>query len=219
MENNSVNFNINNNTKIIPSTPKKNKKINFKDNNIIKTFNSIISSFTNYIKDKNEVYVVFINVISFFIIQLFFFHYIVSREYDAILEDKIKKLHFLLSKDKNLLDNYLTFKEKYLQEYEEIVKKKTKERTSINFKLYKEFVIRPIFICIVLFIIVVIIYTFTSKIKLTKVQYLNFLLVFLVYTPELFIYFFIIKKYYYITNTEIVTKIYKNLNIDPNIKL
>jgi hypothetical protein len=191
----------------------------------IKIYN-MIKSFSSEIKhtlgDKNEVCLIFINLIIFMVIQTIFFHFVISKEYEVLLQEKMVTIQYYISNDED-------FKAKYLKEKQKIISEEGKEKTqmeikaeeqmkkrdNINMTLYLYYCIIPI-IC-VLFVFVVIILLIKFPRQLSKTQWRNFALILLIYIPNMIIFFFVVKKYQYIGNIDILSRIYNTLTNKNNI--
>jgi uncharacterized membrane protein len=139
------------------------------------TVGSVGVHIKNTFSDKNELCLIFINIIIFMVIMTLFFHFVVAKEYDVLLEEKMNSLRYYISNDKNLSDNYKTFKKDYLQKYEMKAKEQETTRNNINKKLYIDYCIQPILYTVVLFILVILMFKFfKKKDKLSSVQIKNF---------------------------------------------
>jgi hypothetical protein len=142
------------------------------------------------------------------VIQTFFFKYIVSKEFDVILEEKFNTIKYYISHDDEMDKDFKKFKEDYIKNNINKVKDQKQKRENINNKLYLYHCIIPILVVFILLII-----TLLSNLK-GEWEYsttLSILLVLGVYIPEVLIFLFVIKKYIHLGNINILTTIYKKL--------
>ena len=90
-----------------------------------------------------------------------------------------------------------------------------KIRNEKNILLYFYYCIIPILCVIFLFIVIIILnyksYIFKNSKNFEGIDYFNFGLILLVYIPNMIIFFFVVKKYQFIGNIEILSTIYNNI--------
>jgi hypothetical protein len=173
---------------------------------------SFIESIKDTFTDKYEIFLIFFNVIIFMTIQTIFFNYIVSKEYDVLLDEKMVSVNYYLSHDEKYREDYEILKQKYLKDYGKKAKQQEQERNKINTTLFWYYCIMPIFCVLFVFVVYILwFFVFHPNKELSCIQTRNLFLVFFVYTPEILLFLFVIKKYQYIGNNEILSKIYKKL--------
>jgi C4-dicarboxylate transporter len=143
------------------------------------------------------------------VIQIIFFNFVISKEYDEIIKEKLVTVQYYISKDENLLKEFKRLKKENLKKFEEKAKLQEQAREKINKNLYLYYCIIPILCLLFVFIVFNLVFKFSNS--LTEIQWINFLLVIFVYTPEVIIFLYVVKKYQYIGNVEILSKIYNNL--------
>jgi uncharacterized membrane protein len=181
--------------------------------NLTKTISDMIKSSSNAVihtlSDKNEIFLIFINIIFFMVVQTIFFHKIISVEYDALLKEKTNTVQYYISKDENILKSFEKNKKEYLNDNREKAKEQEEERGKINMTLYWYYCIIPILCVLFVFIIIILFVNFSKS--LTWTQFFNFFLVFFVYTPEIIVFLYVVKKYQFIGNIDITSRIYNTL--------
>jgi hypothetical protein len=166
--------------------------------------------------DKYEIFLILFNVLFFMVVQTLFFKYIVSKEYDALLEEKMETIKYFLSNDEKLNKDFDILKDNYLNNINtyygktntEVAKEQLKLRKEHNNKLYLYHALIPIAVVIFLIILVLI---FIKKGTWSYSTTISLLSVALVYIPEILVFLFVIKKYYHIGNIDVITKLYKEL--------
>jgi hypothetical protein len=144
------------------------------------------------------------------IIQTIFFSEVISKEYDTILAEKTHTVQHYISNDQDLLTAFKNYKTQFLADNETKKKEQKKEREEKNITLYTYYCIIPIICVFVLFILINLLVKF--KDGLSGVQIFNFFLIIFVYTPELLIFMYVVKKYQFVGNIDILSRIYNNLN-------
>ena len=166
--------------------------------------------------DKYEIFLILFNILFFMVVQTLFFKYIVSKEYDVLLEEKLETIKYFLSNDEKLNKDFDILKDNYLNNINtdngktntEIAEEQLKLRTEHNNKLYLFHALIPIAVVLLLIILVLV---FMKKGTWTYSTTISLLSVALVYVPEILVFLFVIKKYYHIGNFDIMTKLYIEL--------
>jgi hypothetical protein len=211
--------------KTIPRVSTNSSSSSSSNANILSPIYNIIKSFSNIIiktlSDKNEICLIFINIIIFMVIQTIFFYTVVSKEYEVLLKEKLNTVNYYLSQDANIKDYLIDLKndEKNIKKLNEIKKKadeQKKVRERANQILYWYYCFIPILCVLFLFVVLIFLFIFTDMFKseesFTITKILNYFLVFFVYTPEIIVFLYVIKKYQYIGNIDILSIIYNKLN-------
>jgi hypothetical protein len=172
------------------------------------TLQKIIEKITN---NKHEIFLLLFSIMIFMIIQTLFFHFIISKEYNEVLNEKMNSIKYFFSNNKNLKIKFDEFKTNYLIKNKKIAEEQTKKRENINNVLYIKHCVIPILVVFVIMIIFLFIYLGNKK-HWSFLHVFNLFLILIVYIPEFIIYFFVIKKYQYIGNNEIIYKMYNKIN-------
>jgi purine-cytosine permease-like protein len=160
------------------------------------------------LNDKYEMIIVFLNILFFMCIQILFFKYFISKEYDHILKNKFNIVKTYILKDEDLKIKYNNYKNYYIKNYKNISEKQFEEREKINLKLIYDYCIKPV---IGVMIIIFILYLLPLKSEWDNTYYLAILLIVTIYIPEIILYILVFSKYQYIGNIDIITKIYLSL--------
>jgi hypothetical protein len=167
------------------------------------------------LNDKNEVFLIFINIIIFMIIQTIFFKFVISTEYESLIKEKLNTVNYYISHDQEVKNIIINYKKNNIEKIKKKALEKEKIRDKINSKLYLEYCFMPILFFILIFIIIIILnyysLIFKKSEKFEGVHYFNFVLILLIYIPNMIIFFFVVKKYQFIGNVEILSTIYNNI--------
>ena len=176
---------------------------------------NIYKNIIETLSDKNEVFLILINIIIFMIVQTLFFKFIISTEYETFVKEKLNTVNYYLDRDQDAKDIMIDYKNNNI----EIIKKEAlgqqEFRNDKNKFLYIYYCIIPIIFVVLLFIVIIILnyksIIFKKSEKFGGIHYFNFALVLLVYVPNIVIFFFVVKKYQFIGNIEIFSTIYNNI--------
>jgi len=163
---------------------------------------------------KNYEFIMILSsVMIFMILQTFYFYNTISTEYDRILDEKMNSIKYFISKDENEINNFKNFKQNYFnnKNIEKIAEKQKQERQDINRNLYYKYSMIPI---LVIFIIIIIILFVLGRENQPFNYFINFLLILLIFIPQIAFHYFVIKNYQYIGNTNIIYTIYNKNNIN-----
>jgi hypothetical protein len=167
------------------------------------------------LNDKNEVFLILINIIIFMIIQTIFFKFVISTEYESLIKEKLNTVNYYISRDQEVKNIIINYKKNNIEKIKKKALEKEKIRDKINSKLYLEYCFMPILFFILIFIIIIILnyysLIFKKSEKFEGVHYFNFVLILLIYIPNMIIFFFVVKKYQFIGNVEILSTIYNNI--------
>lgn len=167
------------------------------------------------LNDKNEVFLIFINIIIFMIIQTLFFKFVISNEYEHLIKLKLNTVNHYIDQDQEVKDMIINYKQNKIENIRDKALEQEKIRNEKNILLYLYYCIIPILCVIFLFLIIIILnyksYIFKNSKNFEGIDYFNFGLILLVYIPNMIIFFFVVKKYYFIGNIEILSTIYNNI--------
>ena len=167
------------------------------------------------LNDKNEVFLIFINIIIFMIIQTLFFKFVISTEYEHLIKLKLNTVNHYINQDQEVKDMIINYKQNKLENIRVKALEQEKIRNEKNILLYFYYCIIPILCVIFLFIVIIILnyksYIFKNSKNFEGIDYFNFGLILLVYIPNMIIFFFVVKKYQFIGNIEILSTFYNNL--------
>jgi len=167
------------------------------------------------LSDKNEVFLIFMNIIIFMIIQTLFFKFIISSEYENLIKEKLNTINYYISQDQEAKNIIINYKNNNKERIEKKALEQEKIRDEKNIILYIYHCIIPILFIVFLFIVIIILnyksLIFKKSENFENIHYFNFALIFLVYVPEIIIFFFVVKKYYFIGNVDILSTIYNNI--------
>jgi len=176
---------------------------------------NIFKNITDTLSDKNEVFLIFLNIIIFMIIQTLFFKFIITKEYEYLVKEKLSTVNYYLDGDQEAKDIMIDYKNNNIESIKKEAKNQQELRDNKNIFLYIYYCIIPILIVVLLFIIIIILnyksIIFKKSEKFGNIHYFNFALILLVYIPNIIIFFFVIKKYQFIGNIEIFSTIYNNI--------
>ena len=176
---------------------------------------NIFKNITDTLSDKNEVFLIFINIIIFMIVQTLFFKFIITKEYETLVKEKLNTVNYYLDRDQEAKDIMIDYKNNNIESIKKQASNQQKFRDDKNIFLYIYYCIIPILIVAILFIVIIILnyksVIFKKSEKFGGINYFNFALILLVYIPNIIIFFFVIKKYQFIGNIEIFSTIYNNI--------
>jgi hypothetical protein len=161
----------------------------------------------NCLNNKYEMIIVLLNILFFMCIQVLFFKYLVSKEYDVILKEKFNIIKSFIFKDEDLKKKYDIFKDNYIEKNKDIVIKQQQTREEINMNLIFKYCIIPIIIALGL---IIILYFLPLKSEWDRTNTIAILLILTIYIPELILYVLVFNKYQYVGNVDILTKIYSS---------
>jgi hypothetical protein len=182
---------------------------------IYNKFMSIKKVIMETITDKNEVYLIFINIILFMIIQTIFFKFAISTEYEHLIEEKIGTLNYYITQDPVIKNVIKEMKDEETKKYKEKAEEDRIIREKENDTLYLYYCIIPILCVVFLFIVIIILdyfsLIFKNEKKLGYIHYFNFALILLIYIPNIIVFYYVVKKYQFLGNIEILSSVYNNI--------
>jgi hypothetical protein len=172
------------------------------------------------------IFITFLNIGFFMIVQIAFFYFIASKQIDVIIQSKAGILNTYSSFSKNTRDfinNYLNSDE--FKKKKKISNLTREERLRLNRKIIW-YQLRPILIVIFSIILIsllfIIYYSLTSnkneKLKFSTSDKILVLLVIGAFTTELLFFFGIVKKHEFIGDIEIFNSVYKRVANSYNKK-
>jgi len=153
----------------------------------------------NYLK-RNDLIPIFTNVLFFMFIQTIFFLYVASKQFENVLNDKIKLIK-ILSDNNPYIENVINeYKNNYLSNanFDLIIK----ERNQYNNDILLIYCGIPIIVISI--ILLYVLFIMKSDNKWNKVDTLSLLFVTLAYMTELFIFFCVITQYVFIGDLDII---------------
>ena len=156
---------------------------------------------------------ILLTVLFFIIVQTLFFLYIVSKQYDDIILAKVKLITMLGEKNEVVKLYIDTIKQQQLDNLEEKAAIANYKRYELN----KELVIKYCFIpanVIGGLLILALLYSVinVNGPKWTYVETISLVLILTSYLTELYFFFFIVKKYEMIGDTEIIYNVSKSVS-------
>jgi hypothetical protein len=182
---------------------------------MVKILLEIYKNIVETLSDKNEVFLIFINIIIFMIIQTLFFKFIISNEYEHLIKEKLNTVNHYIDQDQEVKDMIINYKQNKIEILRDKALEQEKIRNKQNIFLYLYYCIIPILLVIFLFIVIIILNNKSLIFKNSKnfegIDYFNFGLILLVYIPNMIIFFFVVKKYQFIGNIDILSTIYNNI--------
>jgi hypothetical protein len=158
--------------------------------------------------DRNDLIPVLANVIFFVVVQTLFFKYVASKQYENVLESKLDFVKTICDNDNYLRDKIYKIRDDYLENNKELVERQEKIREEKNIKLYYSYSGIPF--VIFLLMLLHLIFIMKSKRKWNDVDSLSLLFVTLAYCTELFFFFFIVRKYEFVGDHQIISDIIDN---------
>ena len=177
--------------------------------------------------NENDWIIALSNVLFFMIVQMFFFIFIASKQYETVI---ISKLDIIKKyAEKNMPFKFLlhSYKNNYLENNQVEINENSKERENNNMKLTYEYCILPIIIVssIMLLLVVSTKTDFIKKLKIKNTTLENMtegtqwsefdtfglLLVLLAYSTEILFFYFVVKKYEFVNDNAIYNTLFKNV--------
>jgi hypothetical protein len=186
-----------------------------------------ISKHQNIGINENDWVIALSNVLFFMVVQMFFFIFIASKQYEEVIISKldiIKKYG-----EKNMPFKFLlhSYKNNYLENNEDEINKETNERKDNNMNLTYDYCGLPIIIVSTIIVLLVVLTktNLIEKLKISNVkvkdmtkktvwnQYDTFglLLVLLAYSTEILFFYFVVKKYEFVNDNTIYNTLFKNV--------
>ena len=187
--------------------------------NIINIIKNIMLNIKNILSNSNLI-LMFVNILFFIVVQILFFKYIASLQFNKIISDKVNIINETIKWNwiiktffSNLLksDYYSNIKQKW-DEME-----KTREQKNNDLILSKMAIIIIPIILIIIFFIYRLNRTELSKSKWNSVEWVMLLLILFAYSTELLFFFFIVKQYEFVGDHSLFYMIYKNIRKIKNI--
>lgn len=160
---------------------------------------------------KHNLTVILLNIIIFFGLQFLFFYYIMQYMYADIIKDKVNTLIELmkLNKDyKTIILNYI--KNNYKQTKSD-AEENIKLKNNINSKLTLIYIIIPYSIVIILLFINLLLNK--TSVSWNSLDTFNVFIIILAYITEIYFFYFILNKYIFIGDINLLNNINLNLTI------
>lgn len=159
---------------------------------------------------RNNLIVIFLNVIFFMIVQTLFFNFVASQQYLNVLKSKVDIINILIDKDPDFKQSVSEFKKEWLEQKTDISKKQEEERRIQNNLLSRQYSFNYIVLAIIIFFAIIL--PMKSKDSWSSVDTLNVIFVILAYSTELLFFFFIVKKYEFVGDNYILVNLVKELD-------
>ena len=160
---------------------------------------------------KHNLTVILLNVIIFFCLQFIFFYYIMQYMYADIIKEKINSLIELM----NLNDNYKKIILSYIKNNYEKTKKDADEniklKNNLNLRLTLIYIVIPFSILIMLLIINLLFNR--TKNNWDSLDTFNVFIIILAYITEIYFLYFILNKYIFIGDINLLNNIDLNITI------
>jgi len=153
----------------------------------------------------NDWIIILANVLFFMLVQTYFFKYIAAQQYEYVLETKLQTFKTLAKYNPEFAYALQHVKQESLKKLEQVAAQQRKQREEINNELEFTYCWQPI-IVVSSVIALLVISLYLKKQAWTKVDSANLLFVVLAYSTELFIFFFIIRKYVFIGDINLWTR-------------
>lgn len=156
-----------------------------------------------YIPKPNDWIIILANVLFFMVVQTYFFKYIASQQYEYVLETKLQFLRTLAKHNPEFAYLIQHSNRDAQEKYKKTAESQHEQRKKANDSLEFMYCWIPI-ICTSALIVAII---FFKHQKWTRIDTYNLLFVMLAYSTELFIFFFVIRKYLFIGDNNLWTRI------------
>jgi hypothetical protein len=158
--------------------------------------------------DRNDLIPVISNVIFFVVVQTLFFKYVASKQYENVLESKLDFVKTICDNDPFLRDKIYKIRDDYLSTNKDLVENQQNKRDEKNKQLYYSYSGIPFFIFLLM--LLHLLFMVKSKRDWNEVDTLSLLFVTLAYCTELFFFFFIVRKYEFVGDHQIISDIIDN---------
>lgn len=167
--------------------------------------------------NKYTIIAILLNCLIFYTAQHFFFNYIISKQLEKVVLDKVEILKLLMKEDENIKNNILNNINEEFDTVKENSAKIKASRHQINKGTTFKFIAIPIVILITLIIF------FFLNIKTTQrfnsFDFISIIAIFLAYVSEIYFLFMIVKKYIHIGDFKIINYVAEKLLISEKDKV
>lgn len=178
----------------------------------------------NYI-NPSIIFITFLNIAFFMVVQIFFFYIIASKQIDVIVESKTDIINEYIKHSEvgnDIIKKYLESDEyKKEKEYAENTKKRRMELNKKIIWLKLKSILIPVFVILGVFLVILIIFSFNktknllsvnlqSKFSLSLSDKILVICVIGAFTTELLFFFGMVDKYEFVGDYEIANDIYKS---------
>ena len=160
-------------------------------------------------KYKYDLIIILVNILLFMIFVTIFYIFYISDEFERIILEKYHIVKSFLKKDPDYKDWFNNYEQNYINENSDIVDVQKKIRDEKNFKLILIHCIVPIIVTFVL-LILLLFFVHSNK-SMSRGHIYTLFYVVLAFLMEIYLFFFVIKKYQHFGNIDVICKIYKEL--------
>ena len=164
-----------------------------------------VSDILKNVPKINDWIIILANVLFFMVVQTYFFKYIASQQYEYVLETKLQTFRTLAKYNPEFAYVLQRSKAESLAKYEQLAKQQKEKRQKLNKELEFRYCWIPIMVTSGI-IAALTILMYMRKTEWTRVDTYNLLFVMLAYSTELFIFFFVIRKYIFIGDNNLWTR-------------
>jgi hypothetical protein len=167
--------------------------------------------------NENDWVIILTNVLFFTIVQILFFKFVASKQYENVLVSKLDIIKRYSQKNPDFKELIDKNKQKFLETNNIDIQKQRKERENKNYKLIIDYCSKPIAISIFALILILVISKtdmFSSILNIKKTNWndvytLGLIFVLLAYGTELLFFLFIVKKYEFVGDFYILNNLFK----------
>lgn len=169
--------------------------------------------------NENDWVIILTNVLFFTIVQILFFKFIASKQYETVLVSKLDIIKRYSKKNPEFKEFIDKNKQNFLETNNIDIKKQRKERENNNYKLIIDYCSKPIIISIFALILILVISKtdmFSSILNINKTNWndvytLGLIFVLLAYGTEILFFLFIVKKYEFVGDFYILNNLFKQI--------
>ena len=169
--------------------------------------------------NENDWVIILTNVLFFTIVQILFFKFIASKQYETVLVSKLDIIKRYSKKNPEFKEVIDKNKQNFLETNNIDIKKQRKERENKNYKLIIDYCSKPIIISIFALILILVISKtdmFSSILNINKTNWndvytLGLIFVLLAYGTEILFFLFIVKKYEFVGDFYILNNLFKQI--------
>ncbi len=158
---------------------------------------------------RNDLIPVVANVLFFMIVQTLFFYYIASQQYETVLVSKLDFVKTMAEENKSFRNTLENLKKDFLEKNEKHSKDQKKLRDEHNKNLTKKYCGIPILIGLLMMTHLV--FIMKTKRPWNSVDTLSLLFVLLAYGTEILFFIFIVRKYEFVGDQYIMSKLLTNI--------
>jgi hypothetical protein len=169
--------------------------------------------------NENDWVIILTNVLFFTIVQILFFKFVASKQYENVLVSKLDIIKRYSQKNPDFKELIDKNKQNFLETNNIDIQKQRKEREKKNYKLIIDYCSKPIAISIFALILILVISKtdmFSSILNIKKTNWndvytLGLIFVLLAYGTEILFFLFIVKKYEFVGDFYILNNLFKQI--------